>query len=79
MKNYILFLTFLLVGCYTEPINSTRLNNTRSDSLAIIDTGYIDPISKHIKPPCSISPDYCGCMESRIKASNIQIVFNCNP
>ncbi len=43
---------------------------TLSDCLSHSDSVYvIDNFSYtkrgNLKPPCSISPDYCGCMEAR--------------
>lgn len=32
---------------------------------ARIDTAYVDPISGHLKPPCSMSPNYCACLKAR--------------
>jgi hypothetical protein len=59
IKRY-LILALLLCCCLEEP--SIKKSTAHEDS-ARIDTAYIDPISGHIKPPCSLSPNYCGCME----------------
>jgi hypothetical protein len=43
---------------------------SHADSVYIIDYEYRNE-NGNIKPPCSLSPNYCGCMESRVKELGI--------
>jgi len=38
---------------------------THADSVNLIDTAFFDTMKQQIKPPCSMSPDYCDCMKHR--------------
>jgi hypothetical protein len=63
MKKFIIFILFAF-AC--EPINTpVQQQSSESSELSLIDTAYVDPVSGHIKPPCSMSPNYCECMKSR--------------
>jgi len=56
----------LIAGCTIQPIAPTAPHApTYADTLAMIDTAYADPTTGHIRPPCSMTPDYCACMRGR--------------
>jgi hypothetical protein len=75
MKKSSLFIFILaLFNCvtYTNVPKSAVREPSYADTLAILDTAYVDPVSAHIKPPCSMSPDYCECIKSRLTVSGIR-------
>ncbi len=51
-------------ACITDQ-GETGAATDYSDTIAYIDTHYVDPKTGHLKPPCSMSPDWCACMKSR--------------
>jgi hypothetical protein len=63
-----LLLVLICFSC-SSPVAPSREQSqkpaTYQDTLALIDTAYIAPGETHIRPPCSMSPDYCKCMRSR--------------
>ncbi|MDD5527367.1 MAG: hypothetical protein PHO56_00080 [Patescibacteria group bacterium] len=55
-----------LAGCNSQVDNpAPPAEPTYTDTLAMLDTAYVDPISGKIKPPCSLSPAYCDCLVHR--------------
>lgn len=69
--NKLLMLTISLSICFcippTDSKRPTNLNDakTHADSIYVIDYEYKNQ-NGNTKPPCSTSPNPCGCMENRI-------------
>lgn len=81
-KLLVTVLTVCIVGCdfgitnqeNAEP-TTLEMSTTRDDSLYVIDN-YNYSARGNRKPPCSASPNFCGCMESRIKALGVDIILD---
>jgi hypothetical protein len=71
MKIICLFLCFIFNSCNSVSNINYVKQITFGDTLNLLDTAFIDSKNGKIKPPCSISPDYCGCLISRAKKVNI--------
>jgi hypothetical protein len=65
MKKILLLL--IICNCISKPIAPLPIKTgmSHADSISVIDTAYIDPVTGHIRPPCSMSPAYCACMKNR--------------
>ena len=59
-------MSFVLNMCTEQAQNPQSCTTpTFQDTVNIIDTAYWDEAAKSYRPPCSISLDYCRCMEHR--------------
>lgn len=71
---FLIGLILFLIFTDCSPINISRQQEkptelidcfTYEDSIYVIDNWSYNQKTGNRKPPCSMSPDYCGCMENR--------------
>jgi hypothetical protein len=65
MKTVVFFVLCFVASC-SGPVDApTTREQTYADTIALLDTAFVDPNTGHIRPPCSLSPDFCACMKNR--------------